>query len=1100
MLRLELFREITKSSKRFFSIFFIVALGVAFYAGVRSSQPDMERSVDSFYDDNSVLDLRVVSTWGFTDADVEEIAKLSGVEAVRGYRSADVVCHKGESTYNYTVIEHTIGINEFTITEGRLPYTPEECVIDAAIAESAAGISIGDTISVYSGSADEDIDDKLAYTTYKVVGIGVSPMFLTFDRGTCTTGDGDSDGCVLVTSEAFSMDYYTQVFIRAEDTKELDCFSEEYEQKIEELTEQIEMIEFAQCERRYQEVLTQTEEQLDAGRTRVAEATTQLNDALITLNDSEDEMDAAYETLNDGQQALDEGWAEYEAGKLELEEAQRQLAEGNTAYKEAEALIAEQESLLEQSKLEMAIAQGAYTAYQTQFTQYTAMVESLQTQLDDYQKKLAEEDLSDETRTTIEEVMTTLQTQLDSYKEKLDESSQRLAQTGQQLADAQAQIISGEAQIAAAKQEMTTQAEQMEYARTDIENGWLELSMAKQTLDASQTQLDTGWEEYNAGREELDRAWEEYYDAKAKADERIADAQDEIWEGEKTLSRLVMPDWTIYDRNSIQTFVEYKSDSERIGKIGEIFPVIFFLVAALVALTTMTRMVTEQRQQIGTMKALGFGNITIASKYLIYALSATLGGSIFGVVVGEKILPFTILKAYGILYATIPAYYFPYQPGHAGAATLAAVVCIGAATWFACYKELGTNPAQLMRPEAPKSGRKIIFERIPFLWKRISFTHKAAIRNLIRYKKRFMMTVFGIGGCMGILLTGYGLQDSILTIAKYQFTDLFHYDVSLSLDMTKDPDARAISEALPEEYPDVVEDSMALGMILADISSDELTKSAYMMVPQDTEKFAEYFLLRDRKTGETYEFPEEGVAISEKLAKLLGRSVGDEIIINYDDQVVTVEIACVIENYISHYVYLSSETYEELFGEEPKATTILFNMYNEEDETIRRQLAEELLADDRFMGIVYMIDSTESIDTMLANLDIVVTVLIIAAALLAFVVLFNLNNINITERRRELATLRVLGFYDMETAMYVYRENLILTVFGILFGALFGTWLHQVVIQTVEVDIMMFGREIFPSSYVYSALLTMLFAVIINGIMFFSLKKIDMVESLKSVE
>ncbi len=636
----------------------------------------------------------------------------------------------------------------------------------------------------------------------------------------------------------------------------------------------------------------------------------------------------------------------------------------------------------------------------------------------------------------------------------------------------------------------------------DTFNDEFEKTFEEEYLDDFNEEFEkTFTEEY---KDEFDETFaetfeEEYLDL---FNEEFEEAFNEEFEKElqEELDEIDLPTWYIFGRgDSVATYIEYQQDAEGIGKIGEVFPVIFFLVAALVALTTMTRMVEEERSQIGTLKALGYSNLAVSGKYIIYTLLAAVFGSILGAAFGENVFPIIIMKAYGIMFTDIPKYYQPFQWDIAILAALAAIGCILIATLGACMKSTSSKPAALMRPPAPKAGKRIFLEHITILWKHLSFTAKASMRNLFRYKKRLFMTVFGIGGCMALLLVGFGLRDSILTIAKYQYRAIFTYDVSVDINADADDgDKRDLEDTL-ETYEGIT-DYLEIHTETVDAIYGDNTKNLSLYVPSSTENFGDYVVLADRKTGEAYSFPTEGIAISEKSADKLGVNVGDTITLrDADNNETSVTIECIFENYVNHYIFMSRELYEELFGDEFSCNAI-FMLNDSRDEEFQDDLSHTLMDLTAVSGVTLVSSLDESLENMLSSLDVVIWVLIISAGALAFIVLFNLNNINITERRRELATIKVLGFYDGEVAAYVYRDNIWLTLFGCIAGVFIGKWLHSFIITTVEVEVMMFGRDISLSSYGLSILLTTAFSVFVNFIMYFQLKKINMVESLKSVE
>ena len=534
--------------------------------------------------------------------------------------------------------------------------------------------------------------------------------------------------------------------------------------------------------------------------------------------------------------------------------------------------------------------------------------------------------------------------------------------------------------------------------------------------------------------------------------------------------------------------------------IGKVFPVMFFLVAALISLTGMTRMVEEQRIEIGTMKALGYGNLSIASKYLGYAFLATAGGSVLGVLVGEKILPYIIIYAYEIMYPHIPKIYVPYHMSYAVMASAASIVCTMGATLASCYKELAAEPAVLMRPPAPKNGRRVFLERIGFIWKRMNFTWKSTIRNLMRYKKRFFMTVFGIGGCMALMLVGYGVRDSVYEIADIQYDEIQLYDGHI---FYKDDVTKTEKEELKEylKTDSDIQSYMEADMRSVTASGGGKKLSVYQCILGNPEIAEKYVDFHDRKTKESYTLTGDGAIVSEKTAKLLNVKEGDTIKVKKGtEKSVTVKIAHICENYMGHYIYFTPQYYKKVYGKTVKYNCIMFRAKNGYTEDQVKKAGEKILSKDQVLTISYLHDIRDQLDDMLASLNLVIIVLIVSAGMLAFVVLYNLNSINITERQRELATLKVLGFYDTEVAEYVFRENILLTLIGSVAGVVLGKILHLFVIQTVEVDAAMFGRSIYLKSYIYSFLFTIGFSLFVNWVMYFKLKKIDMVESLKSIE
>ena len=697
---------------------------------------------------------------------------------------------------------------------------------------------------------------------------------------------------------------------------------------------------------------------------------------------------------------------------------------------------------------------------------------------------------------------------LDAKEKALLQQEQTLAAQEEELLSAGRQITDGKSQIAAARSQLDSTKSQITDGKAQILSAWALLNEKEDTLNASKAQLASGEQELADGRSKYEQAAKE-------AEEQITDGQAKITDGEKQLTdakqqiadakaeikKIENPKWYVQTRKDALTeYQGYGDNADRMRSIGKVFPVLFFLVAALISLTTMTRMVEEQRVQIGTMKALGYGKAAIAGKYIGYALIATLGGSIFGVLAGEKILPFIIIYAYMILYKHLPAILVPYHMSYALQASVIAVACTLIATIASCYKELAAEPAELMRPAAPKQGKRILLERIGIIWKHLNFTWKSTVRNLIRYKKRFFMTIFGIGGCMALMVVGFGLKDCIYEIVSLQYEKVQFYDAATYMsDDISEENRQQLHDYLDQNAD--IKETIEARMQKTDVKSASGKKTLYLMVPSDNEKIEDFLSFHSRTNkDEVYSLKKDEVILTEKMASLLNVKVGDELTIEDEDrgdQTMTVGAIC--ENYMSHYLYLSPEKYEELYGVPAEYNTIIYSAKDGKDDQIEK-IGTKLLSMDGVLNVSYTSSIEGRLDDMLRSLNLVIVVLIVSAGMLAFVVLYNLNNINITERQRELATLKVLGFYDGEVASYVYRENILLTIIGSVVGMVLGNLLHRYIILTVEVEEAMFGRQIHWQSYLYSFLFTVAFSLFVNWVMFYKLKKIDMVESLKSVE
>lgn len=1205
ILRKDFIIEIKKTMGRFVSIFFIVALGVAFYSGIRASEPSMRITADQYFDDSELMDLKVMGTMGLTKADIKAIGKVSGIEAVEGGYSKDVLCPVGDNEKVVHMLSMQKNFDQVSLVEGRLPEKAGECLVDEDFL-SYTDLKVGDTVAFHSGDG-EALTDSLVTDTYKIVGIGNSPLYISFGRGSSTIGNGEISGFVVVDKASFDMDVYTEAYVKVSGAEEKTAFTDEYNNLSDAAKEAVSAIEEERCAARKQEIVDEANEkladsektvneksqeledakkELESGKSKAAEelekakqqlmdGEAELADAKQQIADGETQLADAKAQLNDKQAQLDSAEAQYESGKAQLDQKEQELADAEQVYlinyskympiitagKEqipaGKSQIADGKKRLDEGLAPLNQLKDELAGIEDEISQCDSKIAGLKTQLDGmdsevYRKyvNIPKENRNEEEQAYVEKWenlntklagMQERKTQLENTKqEKLNKAGfateadleaqitsltkqkedleaketallqqeQTLAAQEEELLSAGRQITDGKSQIAAARSQLDSTKSQITDGKAQILSAWALLNEKEDTLNASKAQLASGEQELADGRSKYEQAAKE-------AEEQITDGQAKITDGEKQLTdarqkiadakaeikKIENPKWYVQTREDALTeYQGYGDNADRMRSIGKVFPVLFFLVAALISLTTMTRMVEEQRVQIGTMKALGYGKAAIAGKYIGYALIATLGGSIFGVLAGEKILPFIIIYAYMILYKHLPAILVPYHMSYALQASGIAVACTLIATIASCYKELAAEPAELMRPAAPKQGKRILLERIGIIWKHLNFTWKSTVRNLIRYKKRFFMTIFGIGGCMALMVVGFGLKDCIYEIVSLQYEKVQFYDAATYMsDDISEENRQQLHDYLDQNAD--IKETIEARMQKTDVKSASSKKTLYLMVPSDNEKIEDFLSFHSRTNkDEVYSLKKDEVILTEKMASLLNVKVGDELTIEDEDrgdQTVTVGAIC--ENYMSHYLYLSPEKYEELYGVPAEYNTIIYSVKDGKDDQIEK-IGTKLLSMDGVLNVSYTSSIEGRLDDMLRSLNLVIVVLIVSAGMLAFVVLYNLNNINITERQRELATLKVLGFYDGEVASYVYRENILLTIIGSVVGMVLGNLLHRYIILTVEVEEAMFGRQIHWQSYLYSFLFTVAFSLFVNWVMFYKLKKIDMVESLKSVE
>ena len=1037
-LRKDFYMEIRRSMGRFLSIFFIVAIGCAFFSGIRASEPDMRYSGDAYFDRKNMMDIEVISTLGLTEDDLDAIRNVDGVSAAEGGYSSDMLFTEGDNKVVVHVMSLLPSMNQVQLEEGELPEADDECALDVDYLKESS-LEIGDKITLISGT-DDDISDTLKNDTYTITGAVSSPEYISFQRGSTTIGNGSVTTFIAVPEESFALDVYTEIYVQSDGAKDLTAFTDAYDSRVDETEDRLEAIREDREKARYDEIMDEAQTELDDARAELADAEKELEDGRAE----------AEKELADARRELEDGQAEVDSGRQELADARAQLESSRQQLTDSQAQIDQGQKELNDN------------------------IDAMNAQIDEL--NAAKQQYNDLAASGADDPVT--MATLSAMYEEIQSGEAALAQAKAQIESAKSELASGQQQINDGWQQ--------------IADGEQEIADGEAELENAQQEIDDGWEEYYEGEKE---AQEEIADGEQK----IADAKEELADAEAELADLEEPEWFIYDRSNLPDYTGYGENADRMRAIGQVFPAIFFLVAALISLTTMTRMVEEQRTQIGTFKALGYERHSIAGKYLGYALLATVSGSVLGILFGEKVFPYIIITAYGIMYQHMHEVMLPYNIQYGLGAAAAALASTLLATLLACYKELREQAAELMRPPAPKQGQRVLLERVRFIWKRLNFSWKASVRNLVRYKKRLFMTVFGIGGCMALMLVGFGLKDSIFAIVDIQYGEIQLYDGNIILedDITDEEKETLIAELEKDELMTGAAEGL---LTQVSVGAGEEWHDVYLDVPEDVDRFPEFVTLQDRMTDAVYTLDDSGAILTEKMATELDVEPGDAITIRDDDLGdLEVKVQAVCENYMGHYLYMTPGYYEEVYGSAPDYNCIFYKTADRITEEAER-IGEEALAVPGALSVSYTTDLKEQVDNMLGALDSVIAVLIISAGMLAFVVLYNLNNISITERQRELATLKVLGFYNNEVTMYVYRENILLTFLGALFGIVLGKILHRFIIVTVEIESVMFGRNIDLSSFVYAFLLTLLFSLLVNGAMYFKLKKIDMVESLKSVE
>lgn len=918
----DIFREIRKSFGRFMSIFLIVALGTGFFAGIKSTMPDMKETAEEFFEEYNLMDIKLMSSVGIQYSDLREIEKLDGIAGVSAAYSCDVYYNYDGQNQVVKVMSYDTDsrldshsfMNRPILVEGRLPQNSGECVVEVTV-KTPDSYKIGNTITLTSPRKDTDISELFVTDTYEIVGIVASPLYIGFERDATTIGSGYVNNFIIIPEDDFNMSFYTELYIRLEDTIGMDPFSPEYTDVVNEKCKEL--------QQKFEGVVAQ----------RVNKNLGDLQNNVTSLENKVSQLEKMLGLSGEGLLLYCESLSE-----------------------RVEELKGKTDAL---SQIELLQKQGLY---EQAYSLYLA-------------------------------------------RENGDSS------------------VDNE-------------------LRQAIEKSKAEIEATKETLSS--------------------------------------------FEGVKTYG---------FTRYSSDDYASYSGDSEKIDAIAKVFPVFFIFIAALVCLTTMTRMVDEKRIEIGTYKALGYSPIKIISKYIIYATIPTALGTLIGTAIGFKVFPYIIYDSYKIMY-NIPSINTPFRIDYAVGCFVCALLCVWITVFASCKLSLSAQTSELMRPKSLPVGRRVLLERVGFVWKRLSFLSKVTLRNLLRYKKRFAMTLVGVAGCTALIMTAFGIKNSISKVVDLQFDYIFGYDaISVVNGEEELPDSKV--ENLLKEYEEI-DKFLLMSSTEITVEKDGKEQSAALLVPKEPSDLDSFIKLRDAENGEKLEVKPGEIVITEKITGLLGIKKGDSVTVKVqgkDD--VTLTVSDITENYAMHYIYISKEDYEKVYGEPAKFNQAYIILQDNAD---KNAFSASLIERDEFLGIAFLTDKAESFFSSIESLNSIVLLLIVCAALLAFIVLYNLANINITERVREIATLKVLGFYDGETSAYIYRENILTTILGIVFGWGIGLILHRFVVHTAEVDLVMFSREMVWYAYILSAVLTAVFAVIVNLLLHVKLRKIDMVESLKSIE
>lgn len=1141
-MRRDLRRSVQRSMGRFLAILAIIALGAGFLVGLRVTKSAMMATAQAYVDEQALFDLRVMNTYGYTAADVEALGSVPGIGAAEGAVSLDVLLSRegSEDAMAIRLMRLSQKVNVPGLQAGRLPQRAGECLGDSNLFTRE---DIGSTLTLASGSEE----DKLTVSEFTIVGLCSSPMYMNFERGSTTVGKGSLAGFLYVTDSVFDMDgVYTEVDLKLD--QDYPMYDETYNRRLEDLTDALEPLGEELAQARYETVLADARQALEDGQKEydeglarfnrekeksqkeLADAKKELDDNWAEFHAKEAELDSGEAALESAQKLLDDGEKQLAQGRVQLQEQKaetyRQLAETEASLSEKRTQVSaglrqlesglsqidfgltqidsgldQIASGLKQLDLTLELARTGLSAAQRLLESTEAALlldpenETLQASLAELEAKVA--DLTEQVAQleAQREALVTQQAELQAQRAELETQRETLEAQKAEAAEGLAQIEDGLAQVESgrnqAEDQFTAAEAQLEASRLELENSQAELDGQAEQLSQGRAQLEEGRTQLEDAQAQYDQGAQEANRQLAEAQQELADARRQLEEGTQALQDMEPAEVYILDRNTNVSYACFESDASIVEGVGRVFPLFFFAVAALVCLTTMSKMIDEERTQIGVKKALGYSGFAISLKYLAYSGAASLAGCLIGVAFGTLVFPTVIWQGYRILYNFTDhiklVFDAPLSLGIAVSFTLVMLLV----TWLCCRKELGEVPAELIRPKSPKAGKRLLLERLR-IWKHLSFLRKVSLRNIFRYKKRLVMMLVGVGGCTALVVTGLGIRDSISNIAQYQFEEVTVYDMAVTFGDNQSLDAQ---EAFRDATAGAVSEALFLHESTADATGGSQTKSVHFLALEEAP--TGFINLKD---GDA-DIPAPGAGeavVNNGLAEVMNLQVGDRISLRTSDlEQLTLTVSGIFDNNVYNYVIISQDTAREQLGHAAKVNTAYLHVQEGQDPHEASALVSEQKG---VLNVSVTQDMEARVENMMGSLDYIVALVVLCAAALAFVVIYNLTNINITERVREIATLKVLGFYPAESAAYVFREGMALTAMGCILGLVAGKLLHAYVISQIRVDMVFFTPRVSWISYVAAVLLTFLFAALVDVFLYFKLERINMAEALKSVE
>ena len=1139
--------SLRQSKGRFLSIMLLMMLGAFALVGLKVSGPDINDTVHGYMEELKTADLFVVASYGLSAGDQAEI-KQENAEVEFGY-FVDMVIKDSASAIR--VFSQPKNISQFELVSGRFPSKEDEVALDATLSSS---YQIGDKIHL----SESGKTALLKQEEFTVTGFVHSSELLSKNtKGVSSAGSGDLSGFAVVPEKTFDSEVYTIARLRYPELRKWNTMSRDYSDQVSELQQALEAKLADNGKARLDTLQKKANEKISEGEEKISDAKTQLSDAEKKLADGKSEIEKNEKTLVDGQKEvadneatiasgdakLNEAWSQLQASREQLESARVQieqavatLAQKKTQLDDASTKLTQAQAQIDAKKEELASGQEQLEAGQTQLVQAKAQLETAKADLEAKKMILAQskallasdpaaaaaKGITKESLQAMETALTQAEAQLTQTEATLTAKEQGLTQKEQELTAGQTAISNAEAELASKKQQLLVGQEAyrqglakyyasysqyvdgLEQYRQGVatfeanagtlEDGKAKLAEAKKTLADGEAKLADA-------KTHLKESEETYNEKKETADKEIQKAESDLEKAKVDVSKLTKPKYSVYTRSTMlgsEGFFNMKTTAEGITSVGNLFPIVLYAVAALVTVTTMTRFVNEERINAGVLKALGYETKDVMKKFAVYGFMAGVSGTVLGILLGTYALP-SALGATLMKDTVLPSIQLNFHPLIAVIAIICSLICsVVPPLWIAC-RELHEQASALLLPKAPVAGSKILLERIPFIWNRLSFTHKVTARNIFRYKQRMFMTIFGVAGSVALLFAGRGILGSLDGIADRQFKELITYAAIVSKEsVVTGSEQTALQNYLTSSnvtaFSDVYSES-----VTREVPGVDDEQSITVLVGQE-ENLSSYLHLNDAKTKKAVTLPESGALISEKLAKLLNVKTGDTFTFpNKDGEDVTLTVGGIVEMYAGHFVIMTPEVYAKAYGVVPQDNAI-FVQFKDKDASSVQKAAADLMALDGVKAVVQNTSMVSRINTIVGSLSRVMMILTAVSILLAVVILYNLTNINVAERIRELSTIKVLGFLNKEVTMYIYRETILLSVIGMVVGILFGRVLHRVIIETVAPGFVMFNPAVGWFVYVLPCVIVIVILVALGYMVNHLLQRIDMLEALKSVD